>query len=92
MLQLARLLHSGIRSAFVAIVLVFSPMAANAGFYFVEEVRPMLLKADANNDGYLSQAEVRAENAALMPGFEKADINCDGKLDLGEFEILLISL
>jgi len=65
---------------------------ASAGFYTREEVRPMLLKADANRDGYLSRPELRAEDPSLLCGFDQADIDHNGKLDLGEFEILLISL
>lgn len=66
--------------------------SANAGFYLREEARPMWVKADTNRDGYLSRPEVYAEDPQLLAGFDKADINRDGKLDLGEFEILLISL
>ena len=65
---------------------------ANAGFYMREEVRPMWIKADADRDGYLSRPEIFAEDPALLPGFDRADVDHDGKLDLGEFEILLISL
>lgn len=65
---------------------------AHAGFYMREEVRPMWIKADTNRDGYLSRPEVFAEDPQLLNGFEKADVDKDGKLDLGEFEILLISL
>ena len=66
--------------------------SANAGFYLAEEARPMWVKADTNRDGYLSRPEVYAEDPQLLSGFDKADVNRDGKLDLGEFEILLISL
>ena len=66
--------------------------SANAGFYLLEEARPMWVKADTNRDGYLSRPEVYAEDPQLLRGFDKADVNGDGKLDLGEFEILLISL
>ncbi len=65
---------------------------ASAGFYTREEVRPMLVKADANRDGYLSRPELRAEDPAMLRGFDRADVDRNGKLDLGEFEILLISL
>ena len=65
---------------------------ANAGFYMREEVRPMWVKADADRDGYLSRPEIYAEDPALLPGFDRADVDHNGKLDLGEFEILLISL
>ncbi len=65
---------------------------ANAGFYMREEVRPMWIKADTDRDGYLSRPEVCAEDPQLLNGFERADLDKDGKLNLGEFEILLISL
>jgi Ca2+-binding EF-hand superfamily protein len=66
--------------------------SANAGFYLREEARPLLVKADTNRDGYLSRTEICAEDPSLLTGFEQADVNDDGRLDLGEFEILLISL
>ena len=65
---------------------------ASAGFYLLEEARPMWVKADTNRDGYLSRPEVCAEDPVLLRGFDAADVNQDGQLDLGEFEILLISL
>ena len=65
---------------------------AGAAFYLREEVRPMWIKADTNRDGYLSRPEVCAEDPQLLDGFERADVDKDGRLDLGEFEILLISL
>jgi hypothetical protein len=65
---------------------------ASAGFYVREEARPMWVKADTNRDGYLSRPEVYAEDPQLLAGFDAADVNRDGKLNLGEFEILLISL
>jgi len=66
--------------------------SANAGFYLREEVQPMWVKADTNRDGYLSRHEVFAEDPVLLHGFNRADVNQDGRLDLREFEILLISL
>ena len=65
---------------------------ASAGFYLLEEARPMLVKADTNHDGYLSRLEVCAEDPVLLRGFDAADVDQDGQLDLGEFEMLLISL
>ena len=65
---------------------------ADAGFYMREEVRPMWIKADTNRDGYLSRPEVCDEDPQLLNGFDRADVDKDGKLNLGEFEILLISL
>jgi len=66
--------------------------SASARFYLREEVRPLWVKADTNRDGYLSRPEVFAEDPVLLRGFNRADVNHDGRLDLGEFEILLISL
>jgi hypothetical protein len=65
---------------------------ASAGFYLIEEARPMWVKADANSDGFLSRDEVCVEDPAMLREFDNADVNHDGRLDLGEFEILLISL
>ena len=65
---------------------------AYAGFYMREEARPMWIKADTDRDGYLSRPELCAEDPQLLHGFERADVDKDGRLDLGEFEILLISL
>jgi hypothetical protein len=66
--------------------------SANAGFYLPDEARPMWVKADTDHDGYVSRPEVYAEDPQLLKNFDEADVNRDGKLDLGEFEILLISL
>ena len=66
--------------------------SASAGFYMREEARPMWIKADTDRDGYLSRPELCAEDPQLLHGFERADVDKDGRLDLGEFEILLISL
>lgn len=85
----AGLIRSLLVSAVLAAGLVNSAMA---GFYLREEARPMWVKADTNHDGYLSPLELRAEDPALLCGFEQADVNRDGQLDLGEFELLLISL
>ena len=71
--------------------LAFAP-PASAGFYMREEAQPLLTKADANQDGFLSRPELRAEDPALLCGFDRADVDRNGKLDLGEFELLLISL
>jgi hypothetical protein len=65
---------------------------ASAGFYLREESRPMLAKVDINSDGYLSRHEICVEDPAMLREFDNADVNRDGRLDLGEFEILLISL
>ena len=73
---------------------VFAAFAlpAHAGFYLQEEVKPMWFKVDLNGDGYVSLEELCAEDPALASGFGKADYNGDGRLEWGEFEVLLISL
>lgn len=65
---------------------------ARAAFYLREEAKPMWLKADTNHDGYLSRPEIFAEDPVLLRDFDQADVDKNGKLDLGEFEILLIGL
>jgi hypothetical protein len=65
---------------------------ASAGFYLREELRPMWAKVDTNSDGYLSRDEICIEDPGMLREFDNADANHDGRLDLGEFEILLISL
>ena len=42
---------------------------------------------DRNGDGYLSREEVE-QNSALKSGFQDADKNRDGKLDLSEFQAM----
>ena len=65
---------------------------ASAGFYLLEEARPMWVQADTNSDGFLRRDAVCMEDPAMLREFDNADVNHDGRLDLGEFEILLISL
>jgi hypothetical protein len=77
----------------IAVVAGFAfAQPASAGFYVREEAQPILVKADANRDGYLSRPELRAEDPSMLRGFDRADVDDNGKLDLGEFELLLISL
>jgi hypothetical protein len=52
----------------------------------------MWAKVDINSDGYLSRDEICVEDPGMLREFDNADVNHDGRLDLGEFEILLISL
>ncbi|MGH8629258.1 MAG: hypothetical protein ACREU7_00640 [Burkholderiales bacterium] len=81
---------------FASVLLMISlgtfSLPAVAGFYGLEEVRPLWIKADLNGDGYVTEDELCAEDLRLTPGFRQADHNRDGKLDLREFEVLLISL
>ena len=67
-------------------------VTANAGFYSIEEVKPLWIKMDLNGDGFVSWDEIRAQDPRMMGRFDRADYNRDGKLDLREFEELLISL
>lgn len=68
-----------------------SAMPASAG-YLSDEIKPMWFKVDLNADGFVSKAELRAEDPVLVAGFRRADLNRDGRLDLREFELLLISI
>ena len=68
-----------------------SAMPAAAG-YLRDEIKPMWTKVDLNADGFVSKAELRAEDPQLVAGFRRADLNGDGRLDLREFELLLISI
>lgn len=74
--------------------LVLGAVAANAsaGFYSIEEVKPLWVKMDLNGDGFVSWEEVMAQEPRMIKRFYRADYNRDGKLDLREFEELLISL
>jgi hypothetical protein len=74
------------------LALSLGPVPALAGFYGLEEVKPLWIKADLDGDGYVTEDELRVEDPGLTVGFCQADHNRDGKLDLREFEVLLISL
>lgn len=90
--QLSNLRRRGWSRSLVLALGLCLAQAASAGFYLLEEARPMWVKADTDRDGYLSRHEIQVEDPALLQGFDRADVDHDGKLDLGEFEILLISL
>lgn len=74
-----------------ALTAAASAMPAAAG-YLMHEIKPMWTKLDLNADGFISKAELRAEDPRLVGGFYRADLNGDGRLDLREFELLLISI
>lgn len=59
--------------------------------YRLDEVQWVWLKADLNADGVLSRQEVWEEDAMLAAKFDDADLDGNGTLSAGEFEILLIS-
>lgn len=62
-----------------------------SGNYRLEEVQWVWLKADLNADGMLTREEVWEEDAALAAKFEDADLDGNGSLSAGEFEILLMT-
>lgn len=76
----------------VALVLGGAAATASAGFYRIEEIKPLWIKMDLNGDGYVSREELQAQEPRMIKRFRRADYNHDGKLDLREFELLLISL
>jgi Ca2+-binding EF-hand superfamily protein len=79
-------------AAVTAALLFAATGTANARFYRSEEIRPLWIKMDLDGDGYVSAVEVRAQEPRLLRAFRKADHDRDGRLDLREFEVLLISL
>lgn len=58
--------------------------------YRLEEVQWVWLKTDLNADGKLTRDEVEEEDAALAARFDEADLDGNGTLDAGEFELLLV--
>lgn len=62
-----------------------------SGTYRLEEVQWVWLKADLNADGMLTRDEVWEEDAALAAKFDDADLDSNGTLSAGEFEILLMT-
>ncbi|HWA13418.1 MAG TPA: hypothetical protein VHA15_10025 [Burkholderiales bacterium] len=65
--------------------------AAGLQGYRLDEVQWIWIKADVDADGRLTREEVRDEDAALAARFDDADLDGDGSLSAGEFEILLMS-
>ena len=59
--------------------------------YRLDEVQWVWLKADLDADGRLSREEVWEEDAALAARFDEADLDGDGSLSAGEFELLLVT-
>jgi hypothetical protein len=58
--------------------------------YRLEEVQWVWLKSDLDADGRLTRDEVREEDVALVARFDQADLDGNGTLDAGEFELLLV--
>jgi Ca2+-binding EF-hand superfamily protein len=79
-------------AAIAAVSLCTVAGPASAGFYRSEEIRPLWTKMDLDRDGYISAEELRVAEPGLLRAFRKADHDRDGRLDLREFEVLLISL
>ena len=91
-MRLNRILVKFLGTALLAASFGSISLPASAGFYLLEEVKPMWAKVDLNGDGYVTKDELCAEDPGLASGFKRADYNHDGRLDLREFEVLLISL
>ena len=64
---------------------------ASSAAYRLDEVQWVWLKADLDADGRLTREEVWEEDAALAARFDDADLDGDGTLSAGEFEVLLMS-
>ena len=62
-----------------------------SGAYRLEEVQWVWLKSDLNADGVLTREEVWEEDAVLAAKFDDADLDGNGTLNAGEFEILLMT-
>lgn len=66
-----------------------TPVASTA--YGLDEIEWIRMKADLNGDRVLSRDEVWEEDASLAARFDDVDLDRDGMLNAGEFELLLIS-
>jgi hypothetical protein len=64
---------------------------ARTGAYSLDEIDWIRMKADLNGDGVLSREEIWEEDASLLAKFDDADLDHDGTLSPGEFELLLIT-
>jgi len=85
MASVMRLLPALIGALFLAgYVYADSPQKSEAALSDTEKEFRAL---DADGDGYLSRSELEASKV-LAAGFDQADRNRDGKLDLAEFQDL----
>jgi hypothetical protein len=64
---------------------------ARTGAYSLDEIDWIRMKADLNGDGVLSREEIWEEDPSLLAKFDDADLDHDGTLSPGEFELLLIT-
>ncbi|MGH8730891.1 MAG: hypothetical protein ACREVF_04130 [Burkholderiales bacterium] len=66
-------------------------VSPRAAAYSLDEIDWIRMKADLNGDGVLSREEILEEDASLLAKFDDADLDHDGTLSPGEFELLLIT-
>jgi len=90
------LLYSGATLALLLLslgsaALPTSWVSPRAAAYSLDEIDWIRMKADLNGDGVLSREEIWEEDPSLLAKFDDADLDHDGTLSPGEFELLLIT-